>query len=328
VKKKGGAAVATHTGAESAALEVLAAGGSAVEAAITGFFVAAGDSSWTLFAPLTAALAAGGAGISFFDGRARQPGKSVDRPLRWERDKAPAVVRAAAPGSIAALSALAAMASASMTPLVAPGVAAAKAAGANSRAKLLTRIGKATTLAMGERWVGEALREAAPPIEGSLIGPDDLVDIVPDVVRGRVTGELGRYVAVAPWLEGGELPLSSDVRLCILVADSRGSLVTILSEPPRGTLPIFDGELGLPLVADPPRKGLTRTKPGTPLPCPAPVVAVLENDMPVALLATTASKVDESLARSWPELAPAKGTEALTVGRPIGGHAYARRASA
>lgn len=322
---KGGAAVATHAGAEAVAREVLAAGGSAVEAAITAFFVAAGDSPSTLFAPLTIAHSSGGAGVTFFDGRARQPGKSVDRPLRWERDKAPAVVRAAAPGSVAALTALAAMESVSLSALVDAGVSAAKAAGANERAKLIARIGKATTLALGERWVVDALREAAPPIEGALLGPDDLVDIVPMVARGRVTGELGRYVAVAPWLDGAELPLSSALRLCILAADARGSLITILSEPPPGTLPMLAGEVGLPLLADPPRKGHTRTKPGTPLSCPAPVVGILEGETVVALLATTAVRVDEGLAKSWPDLKPAAGSEAFTVGRPVGGVPYARR---
>ena len=55
--------------------------------------------------------------------------------------------------------------------------------------------------------------------------------------------------------------------------------------------------------------------------------ALFEGDSPIALLATTATHLDQALVLAWPELKPAKGTSALTAGRPIGGKAYARATS-
>ena len=319
-----GAVVATTAEAEDAAFAELSRGGTAADAAIAGFFAAAGASPWPLFAPIVVALAGGGSGVIFFDGRTRQPGKGVERPLRWKRDEAPPGVRAAAPGSIAAIAAAAAIAGSKLAPLVVVGATLAKAKGANERARLLTRIGGATTRAMGDRALTDALALAAPRIDGALIGADDLVDIVPEALHGDVRGDLGRLVASAPWLTGDELPASSAERFAVLAADGRGGLAAILADPSAEYLPLFGGELALHLLAEPPRKGLTRTRPGTPLPSPAPVGALFESDSPIALVATTASRLDSRLVLAWPELTPGKGTMALTSGRPLGGRAYAR----
>lgn len=322
-----GAVVATVDEAEEAAHAELAKGGTAADAAIAGFFAAAGASPWPLFAPIVIVLAGGGSGVTFIDGRARQPGKGVDRPLRWKRDEAPPGVRAAAPGSIAAIAAAAAIAGSKLAPLVSAGVALAKARDATARASLLARIGAASTRAMGDRALLAAIAESAPRIEGALIGPDDLVDIVPEALHGDVRGKLGRLVASAPWVTGDELPGSAKARLAVLAADGRGGLAAILAEPSDGYLPLFGGELALHLLADAPRRGLTRTRAGTPLPSPAPVGALFDGDSPIALLATTGARLEPELVRAWPTLEPAKGTLALTAGRPIGGKPYARSAA-
>src|SRR4051812_45359716 len=94
------AVVASDADARRAAEERLADGGTAAEAALAGWFAIAGASTWGLFAPMTLAVAGGGGGIRFVDGRARQPGKGFDRPVRYPAGKEPpAVSRAAVPGS-------------------------------------------------------------------------------------------------------------------------------------------------------------------------------------------------------------------------------------
>lgn len=293
------AVLATHEAARASAEEAIAGGSSALEGALAGWLGLAGETTWALFAPMTIALTGSGSGVTFVDGRARQGGKGLERPARHEsRERAPAASRVPAPGSIGAVAVAAAIAGARMAGPSSIGVKRARDAGAKSRARMVGRVGAAGNLALSERWVVDAILSAAPRIDGALLGAEDLAEVRPEVASSVAPHDVGGVpIATPPWADPDVMAgrSSGDSFAAILVADGRGALAAVVIEAIRETLPILDGELELPLVGEPPVKGVPRLRPGTPIGAAAPIGVGFEGKSPSALLTGPSGRIDEAL---------------------------------
>lgn len=271
------AAASTSDVAALATEAALAAGANAVEAALSGWLALGGATSWALLAPVTLAVGGAGAGGAFVDGRARQPGKGLVRPLRYASDAdVPAIARVSVPATGAVLAAAAALFGVRSSHVASAGAKAAKKARSTARATLLARLGAAPQRALSETSFAAELLAAAPRIDGAMIGAEDLDDI--DVeVRHRPDWEAisGRTVATPQWAD----PLAPRGRTEAIVAvDAQGAVAAICLDAPQATFSLFDGELELPLAAAGLRKGLPRVKPGAPLASPCAVALVRGDD--------------------------------------------------
>lgn len=263
--------VASNETAREAAEVYLAAGGSALGAAICGFFAVSGSDAGVLFSPLSILVGGVGLGARAFDGRTRQPGLGVRRPRGLQSsDSVPQAASVAIATSVsAALVALAYDGCRSLGAVLDPGILAAKRQGAMARASLLCRIREVGAPALQEPRFVHAVLRAAGPAQGGLVTPADLA------VRGALDfpaidrqTEAGRRVE-APWARfADEAPRG--VGAALGVVDARGQCA-VLSYRQAPGLRLEGFELELPLGAVPVRRGIRRVRPGEPLPAPAPV---------------------------------------------------------
>lgn len=303
------AAASTSDVAARAAEESLASGSTAVEAAMSGWLALGGATSWALLAPVTVAVAGAGAGGAFVDGRARQPGRGITRPLRYAADAdAPVVARVSVPATGAVIAAVAALFGARADRVTAAGSKAAKRADASARARLLGRLAAAPHRALAEAAFASELLAAAPRIDGALIGAEDLVELVVDVQHRPERATIaGHAVAIPRWAD----PLAPRGRTDAIVAvDAQGSVAAIVIDAAPETLSLFDGELELPLLAARVRRGIERVKPSTPLPAAA-AVALAGGDGATHALVSLDGPVNE---RAVAALDPAGAAERVVVG--------------
>lgn len=292
-----------HPEAREAAEACLRDGGAAVDAAIAAFFALAGVTPWGLLAPVSFVVAGSGAGVRFVDGRARQPGKGIERPVRFaDPASVPTFARASVPGSLGAIATAAAMfGTQTLAALAAYGSKPAKKLGATERAALLVRVGAAKAWALQDRSFGAELAERVPRFEGALLGPDDLelgsVEVCP---REPSLSIAGLQAVVAPWDEQApEHP-----RVIVLVAHRGMSAGLVVEHVPR-SIPMFEGQIELPALAAPILKGVPRLKAGAPLPMRAPLAVLVQKERPVALVAATSGELDEAEVSSM--LTPPEG---------------------
>lgn len=289
--RAGRAVLTSHPAAQEAAAESLRLGASAIDAALTGFFAAAGATPWALFAPVTIVVAGSGSGVRLLDGRARQPGQGVERPVRYATlDQAPAFARVAASSTVAATSLAASMfGQKTLRQIVAPGVKLAKKHGAKQRAALLDRVGAARAWAMQDKdFLGE-VAERVPRFEGALLQPSDLMIERVEVTPLEPTTKLaGAPAVVPPWHDPDHRAAG---HLVVLVAD-RGSLAGLVVEQPPLGVALYDGEVELPALAAPPLKSVVRVKAGTSLAMSAPI-AVVRDATSLLLVGTTGGQLDE-----------------------------------
>jgi hypothetical protein len=302
---RGRAVASTSAEAREAASAAMSEGGNAFDAAVAGFFAAAGAHPAALLSPLVLALAGVGQRPTFFDGRSREPGLGVVRPAR-HRDarSAPALARLAVPAApVAVAVAVAASGSRRLAQLAAFGVKAARRERAPERARAIEAVGRAGGLALQERWFLQELAERAPRIEGALVGPDDIAQVRPGVETLEAPEALGGTFVYRPaWsagLAGGEGAPAARERRVLVAVDGRGALAAALWYECEGGLPLFEGQLALPAIATPIVSGVTRVRPGTPVATPAPLAFAGKGEGRVeAALGTNAGELSAAMAEA------------------------------
>lgn len=263
-------AVASDAIAEEAALALLAAGGSALAAALAGFFAAAGASPGILLGPLSVLMGGVGQGARAFDGRLRQPGLGTRRPRGFPPEsEVPAAASVAAPVALhAAIVAHAYASGATLAAVVRPGIDSALASGAADRARLLERVAAVGAAALVEPAFQRPLLHAGSTSEGGLITPKDLEaksDI--DVAASPLAREPERWLA-APWAEKPAPGSSVGRGRGICAADAHGGLVALAYRETPGGVPIEELGLVAPLASVPVRRGVPRVAPGAALAAP------------------------------------------------------------
>lgn len=270
------AVLATESVAEQAALEHLTNGGGALGAVFAGFFAAAGARPGVLLGPISAIVAGVGQGARAFDGRLREPGLGTKRPRGFlSEGEVPNAARVAVPG--AALAAIIAQAYAgdSLRSLVAPGVQAAKASGAEQRARFIDRIGQVGAAALTEPAFKRPLLQVGGTSEGGVLTPSDLEnrDDVDQPARERV--EADATWVEAPWAsDAPDAPVDRGAAVC--AADQHGLIAALCYRiTDMGTL-VPELELIAPHAAVPVMRGVPRVQPGSRLPVPAPMAIRLD----------------------------------------------------
>ncbi len=170
-------ALASDPVAREAAETVFKSSGSSLQAALTGFFVAAAHDPGVLFSPVSLLVGGVGSGVFAYDGRCRQPGKEAKRPRGFlNDDEVPTPARVAVPGSVAALAVACAFQSGTtLLSCVRPGVHAAKSSGAKQRSVLLEYVASLGATALQEPSVKRAFVSQFGAVEQGTIGVADLV---------------------------------------------------------------------------------------------------------------------------------------------------------
>lgn len=257
-------ALSTLPTIEDAAWGVLEKGGSALKAALTGFFLAAAEDPRVLWSPLVLLMGGMGTGVRVFDGRARQPGSGVKRPRGFlPGEDVPLAARAAVPAGITALAVACAYDSGtSLLSCVRPGVQAAKKLGMSGRATLLDLIashgaGVLLSSRVKRAWLGQL-----GPAQGGLMGHEDLIP--PTEVDQAAARLESCWVPPFEALQGTEMGRTHDEHL-IVSADSQGQMIALAFRPLENHLLLEPFEVAVPLLAQPVLRGVSRLSPGTPL---------------------------------------------------------------
>ena len=270
--------VSMHPEADDVAAEILREDGTAMAAALGGYFAAAGSEPGVLFAPLTILVGGGGAGGRVFDGRCRQPGVGAKRPRGWtDADRIPEAAYVAVPGSVAAaVVACAYVPGTSVNSVVRRGVAAARRAGAARRAALVRQVAALGAGILNDAQLKGALLGELGPAQGGLMSSGDLMP-PRDLDRPALERDgvwFPPWVSDVPESEGDEPPGAPPSPLgvghVLCAVDVRGLFVALSFRSCPGW-EIEDLEIALPKLAVPVRRGVPRTEPGSPLPTPAPI---------------------------------------------------------
>lgn len=270
------AAAASVGGAADAAHQALAAGGSAVDAVVAGFFAAAGLDAGVLLGAAAAIVGNAGSGVRAFDGRPLQPGKGAPRPRGFvEGVPVPDAARIAVPRSVPMLMLLHAYGGrASLSTLARYGAEAASSVGAKTRAKVLRRVGAAGPLGLRTEGVHDALLAAGNSVAGGSLTEADLDSVLPADADGRTLGggEGGASISVWPWAGEGALEVDPGwIVDVITAADARGGVAAFAYAHQERGVALPGVELAAPIVAVPVRRGVTRVTPGAELQAPAPI---------------------------------------------------------
>jgi hypothetical protein len=288
--KRRSAAVSNDPVAAEAASEVLVAGGSAVTAALAGFFAASGAYAGVLLGPLSVLTAGTGVGARAFDGRLRQPGLGAKRPRGFlPEESIPEAARVAVPQSVvAAAVALAYDGSSTLASTVKAGIARAERSGAASRVGVLKLVRSSGAGLLSDQTFVRALLRVAGPSQGGLLSPADFSN-VGDVDREAVTrvGASPKLLEV-PWaseLEHFE-PEGFGVGFALCAVDLHGVFCAVAYRRVVDGFVLDELELEAPLAAVPVLRGVTRVPPGERIPVPAPIAVHYDaNGLPFAVSA-------------------------------------------
>jgi hypothetical protein len=256
------AARSSHELAEEVARGVLAAGGGALKAALSGYFAAAGTAPGVLLAPLTLLVGGTGEAARAFDGRVRQPGLDGRRPRGFlPGEPVPVAARAAVPQGIAALAVAAGYhPGVSLAACVRPGVQAAKQAGAARRAEMLEFVGGHGAGALAAPLLARDWLAELGPVSG---GACTQADLAP---RGDLDAPCFEQPLgfASPFETAGAPPLPGREHALVAV-DVAGLFVALAFAELDEGAPLLGGELLAPLLGEPVRRGVPRLRPGAPL---------------------------------------------------------------
>jgi gamma-glutamyltranspeptidase/glutathione hydrolase len=259
---------------------------------VAGVFAACATSAGVLLGPVQVLVGGAGAGLLAVDGRVRQPGIGAPRPRGFtSAEEIPAAARVGVPWLPAALSAaIATMGNATFNQVLSPAVALAKG---TPRKEVLARIASRGPRALEESPLSTELLAAAGRPSGGLLTPDDLASPRPDVVKATRTtigvsktpvkaGEPEpKILTTLPWTHiEGRLPVppAHDVDVArvraVAAVDRNGTYAIACWE--EATDGLFIEELGLraPFLAEPVRRGQTRTRPADVRPAAGPIAFV------------------------------------------------------
>jgi hypothetical protein len=266
----------THVlGAARAAL----ARGHAIDAVVTGIFVAAAEAPGVLFGPVQILVGGTGTGLLAVDGRVQQPGRGLPRPRGFlESEEIPDAARVGAPVLVAALStALASFGSLTLARVLGPAVELAREI-SKPRGLLLARIAERGPRALTEARVAEELVAIAGRGRGGLLSERDLEELRPVVTRAMTT-EVGSAAIVTVPFGAEEVraggsgggPLETTNTRVIAAADARGQMAVACYEALEEGILIEPLDVVLPLLATPVLRGRTRVRPGIACPSAAPI---------------------------------------------------------
>lgn len=280
---------------EAAAMDLLAAGASAIDAVIAGYFAAAGAYPAVLFGSVTLLLGGTGSGDRAFDGRVREPGKNAKRPRgTLPGEEPPLAARVGAPYSVPALAvALGYGAQSGLGRLVQSGVALARERGSERRAAVLARVGEVGALAFTEPDVARALVRAFGAPNGGALTPADFARPEGlDVPAVRSASRLS-----APWAGDATAPFGRGT--VVSAVDVNGVFVAAAFDAQPEAAYVEELELSAPLLATPTLRGVPRALPTTPIAAPAPLwIDYDANGSAFELWAApAATRVDEAGAR-------------------------------
>ncbi len=264
------AAISNDPVADEVAREVLRDGGSAVTAALGGFFASAGDDPAVLFGPVTILVAGVGTAARAFDGRCRQPGIGAKRPRGFvDANQIPEAARVAVPASVAAaVVACAYDPGATVNSVVRRGIATAKKVGAPARAALLDRILQLGAGMFSDPALRTAMLGDAGPAQGGLVVAGDLTP--PKVLDAPARDDGTTWSA--PWAdECKERSLALGEGRAVCAVDIRGLFVAVAYRRLGDGFPLGGMDVELAKVAVPVRRGVTRVAPGSALAAPAPI---------------------------------------------------------
>jgi hypothetical protein len=259
---RGAVAAAGEAAAAEAAQAALDAGGSAVDALIAGFLGAAGAGPAVLLAPVVVVAGGVGLGARAFDGRSVQPGKGASRPRGYTDDAMiPPAARVAAPRSLALLALLHTYRGRlPMSDLARAGIAAAQRLGCDRRAALLRKVAASGPAALRTTDVERALLSAGGAVAGGTLTSEDLAGSLPGDTAATTLPAGEHAVAFGfPWQTG---TAAADAE-AIVACDAQGILAALAYMPDRDGVAIDALEITLAKQADPVRRGIPRTPPGT-----------------------------------------------------------------
>lgn len=301
-------AISTHPEAHEVAAEILREDGSALKAALAGFFAAAGGDGRVLWSPVTLLLGGGGGGTRAFDGRCRQPGVGARRPRGWTSGETiPDAAYAAVPASVAAIAVACAYGSGATLPsVVRYGVGAARRVGARKRVSLLERVSAVGAAVLNDPLVKSTLLGEFGPAQGGVISVGDLAP-PKDLDCPALEVDSCR---MPPWSREPVAVEDVDGESHVVCAvDVRGAFVGVAFSVCRNGLELDALDVVLPKVARPVLRGVPRTSPGAPLPAAAPLAMRLgSRGQPVELLASP-----RSLDLGRPEIVLRRDPESLEV---------------
>lgn len=255
-------ALASDGQAEAAAQASLAAGGGALDAAISGFFGAAAVHPGVLLSPLAVLVGGVGEGGRLFDGRSLQPGRGARRPRGFADPNAiPEAARVPVPTSIATLSFAHAYAHGrSWRSLIEPAIGLAERSGAPQRARFLERIAEVGAGALADPSYRRPLLRLGSAAEGGLVTPSDLEP--PELAAAPlVATKLGD----ADWLVAPETGSGAESQSAsaILAVDAQGVFAAVAYRRVELGRVVDELELLVPLSAVPVVRGVPRVTPGT-----------------------------------------------------------------
>jgi hypothetical protein len=280
------AVAATSATAHAAAEAMRKANGSAVDAALAGFFADAGAREGALLAPMTAIAVGVGAGARILDGRARQPVLATERPRGTTADDEPPVAaRVSAPLTpFGAILLHNARGRASLAEVISFGRDNALAIGERRRAALLDDLGAMKAAVCSSEPYVEALLAIGGRAAGGALSRADVVAAPPilDIDHRTVShASASARVYEAEWSRGepaarSSAPGMSSIVEIIAAVDAWGLAVVIAYEVfGAESLAAVPGlQIAVPLAAAPVQRGVPRVPPGTPIWMPAPIAIV------------------------------------------------------
>lgn len=256
------AVLANDPDAFEVADKTLHAGGSALTAALTGFFFAAGKDPAILFSPLSILVGGVGAGVFAYDGRTRQPGLGGKRPRGFVADaEVSDAARASVPASVvAAAIAVAFHPGTTLLPCVRAGVVSAKSHGALGRVQLLEKVASLGATVLSDPPIRKAFLTQFGPLEQGLISSQDLSS--PEGINLPAQQVEGGWQL--PWNRNLEVQDQGSVQ-AIVAADARGLLVALCYGGATAGLTLSPYQVTIPSNAMPVMRGVPRLAPGTPL---------------------------------------------------------------
>lgn len=300
---KWAAAISTERSAILAATNVLADGGTALDAVTAGFLAASAERAGVLLSPVQILVAGPGVGARAFDGRMRQPGLGAPRPRGFVRGKPiPPAAYAGAPASLAALAVAHAHDSVlGLGRLCRPAIESARERSADGRAHVLSRFASHGAAVLRDGSIAGPLLAAAGRVPGGLLTEEDLIAVRPATEAPREIGPLSknRRVLLPPW----QSLLGTTGRLCEIIAagDRRGVLAVLAYTPDDDGVPVPELGLTIPRDAVPVMRGIPRTSPGTPCPAPKPLGLILEDSFPLVALGARSTQTPHE--GGWPAIA-------------------------
>jgi hypothetical protein len=296
------AAIANDPIAEEAAQDFLLLGGSALGAALAGYFAAAGAFAGVLLGPVSLIVGGLGVGTRCFDGRLRQPGLGTKRPRGFRANEAvPDAARIAVPtGVAAALVAHAYDGSQKLGSIMRTGIARAERSGAAERAALLKRIRSAGAGAFSEPSFVRAMLHVGGPSEGGLLTPSDF-GAIPDIDAPAVERKFGSSKLLEPpWAAEGAKdvdPAELGIGCAVCAVDVRGVFAALNYYRVSDGMVLEELDVEAPLAAVPVRRGVARVAPGARIPAPAPIGIRQQKDVALEVLAAPSAARLEAAAK-------------------------------